>query len=73
MTNDKIAESGPAFETTFRDFLVSREFDDHEAIVFTKMASRFLSDWADAMANASNLQIHEEEIPEEDSNATEEE
>jgi len=59
MTNDKIAEAGPAFEINFKEFLISQEFSEHEAIVFTKMASRFLSDWADAMANASNLQIHE--------------
>ena len=57
MGNERIANAGKEFETTFREFLMGQEFNDHEAVIFTKMASHFLSDWSDAMAESLNLRI----------------
>ena len=57
MTNEKIAQAGKDFEGEFRQFLIKNDFNDHEAIIFTKMASRFLADWSDAMAKNLNLRV----------------
>ena len=57
MTNEKIAKAGKEFEAEFRKFLMTNEFNDHEAIIFTRMASRFLANWSDAMAKNLNLRV----------------